>query len=216
MTFNPLRVTSKGRFFVPLACIAALLVTHVTPVLAADSRAAPAMEAEAMKQPAMDHDTQYAGFEDLASHHRFQRHEEQLDMRALSENEKDDDKKESVDTKCLCKTTGTICGSTFDMTCGYVSDAIFNCEKVKEKPIPGERCASKFCKSVEKECGILGPCMCKGPGQICGSSFETSCDLNADSLYYCSGVGSTPSEIKSCKPGSESKSKELWRSKRHD
>ena len=95
MTFNPLRVKSKGRFFVPLACIAALLVTHVTSVLAADSRAAPAMEAEAMKQPAMDYDTQYAAFEDLASHHRFQRHEEQLEMRALSENEKDDGKSQA-------------------------------------------------------------------------------------------------------------------------
>ncbi|KAF9938211.1 hypothetical protein BGZ67_000416 [Mortierella alpina] len=208
--FSTLRVEAKGRFLVHLACIAALLlsgmVAHVTLVLAADSQAAAAVDTAAMKQPAIDHDAHSAAIEDPATLFRFQRHHEK---RAPGENEEDDDKSEPVDPRCLCKTTGTICGSTFDMTCGYVSDAVFNCEEVDEEPVLEERCPSKFCKSGEKECGILGQCMCKGPGQICGSTFDTSCDLNATSLYYCSGVGDTPSEIESCKSDSKSKSTEV-------
>ncbi|CAO3572503.1 unnamed protein product [Mortierella alpina] len=213
---NTLRVKIKGRLLVNTACIAALLllgmVAHVAPVLAADSRVVAPVESATMKvkQPAKDHETMYAGVEDLASHHRFQGHDGQPEERPPSEDEDDDgnDVEDNVpiDPKCLCKTTGTICGSTFDMTCGYVGDAIFNCEEVDEEPVLIERCPSKFCTSGEKECGILGPCMCKGPGQICGSTFSTSCHLNADSLYYCSGVGSMPSEIQSCKSDPTSKS----------
>ncbi|KAF9944961.1 hypothetical protein BGZ70_004181, partial [Mortierella alpina] len=152
-----------------------------------------------MKQPVKDHATLYAGVEDLASHHRFQRHDGQPEKQAFNENEEDDGN--NVDD------TDPICGSTFDMTCGHVGDAIFNCEEVDEEPVLIERCPSNFCTSGETKCVILGPCMCKDPGQICGSTFDTSCNLNADSLYYCSGVGSTPSEIQSCKSDSKTKFK---------
>ncbi|KAF9285637.1 hypothetical protein BGZ68_003682 [Mortierella alpina] len=214
MTFNNLRVKAKGRILVNLALIAALLlsgmVANVTPILAADSRAAAAVDARAAKPAAMDRDAQYAGFEDLASHHRFQRHSEQHEKRASSEEEEGNDAKVPVESECLCDTKGPICGSTFDMTCGYVSDALFNCEDVGKEPVLDKRCPSKFCESGEKECGTLTPCICKGPGQICGSSFGPKCQgIDADSLYYCSGAGSVPSEIESCKSDSDSKSTEL-------
>lgn len=91
MTFNNLRVKAKGRVLVNLALIAALLlsgmVANVTPILAADSRAAAAVDARAAKPAVMDRDAQYAGFEDLALHHRFQRHGEQHEKRVPSEEE---------------------------------------------------------------------------------------------------------------------------------
>ncbi|KAF9585019.1 hypothetical protein BGW38_004250 [Lunasporangiospora selenospora] len=100
--------------------------------------------------------------------------------------------------RCDCDKLGKICGSTFDKTCGFISEALYECKVIGDPPEIIETCKSKKCLSGESECGEIDPCSCSVTGQICGSAFDPSCNYNPDALYYCADEGDAPKLIEVC------------------
>ncbi|KAF9132952.1 hypothetical protein BGW39_010943 [Mortierella sp. 14UC] len=108
---------------------------------------------------------------------------------------------------------GSIHGSIFPGECGNDIQALYICGDKDGVPKFVEKCASGACKSDNsgyEPVSRPGPCACKEDSKnICGTSFVSSCDLDAGSLYKCEKKGEKLSvvvekcEPNSCKAGGE-------------
>ncbi|KAF9571288.1 hypothetical protein EC968_000784 [Mortierella alpina] len=218
MKFNPLRAKAKSQYLVHLACIAALLlsgmVADIAPVLAADSPAAASVDTAEMKQPVVDYDTQYAGFEDLASHNRFQRDNEYLDNQVPNVSE-EDVAYAHTSYAIYLHFNYQICGSTFGTSCGLNADSLYYCSRAGSKPREIESCKSdvkskstELCPRGSTECASKDspidpsdPCVCtQANSTVCFSTFPASCGFKTDKVYSCVTVGNRPVLVETCTP----------------
>ncbi|KAK3826753.1 MAG: hypothetical protein J3R72DRAFT_500810 [Linnemannia gamsii] len=109
---------------------------------------------------------------------------------------------------CHCPARGSICGSTFPLVCGYDVQGLYICGDKDEEPKFVEKCVHA-CKSDNSGCEPPDPCACMEDSKnICGSSFVSTCSLDAGTLYKCV-KGEKPTEVvekcvsNSCKAGSD-------------
>ncbi|KAF9435340.1 hypothetical protein BGZ76_006471 [Entomortierella beljakovae] len=103
---------------------------------------------------------------------------------------------------CNCTTVGMICGSSFDVSCGYSPESLYECKAIGDKPIFSEKCESNQCISGNSECYVVDKCECTEAGQTCGSNFPEECHYYPNTLYYCKDEGEIPIIIDDCTSGS--------------
>ncbi|KAF9114009.1 hypothetical protein BGX27_000337 [Mortierella sp. AM989] len=96
---------------------------------------------------------------------------------------------------CACIDASTTCGSAFPTTCGLDANAIYTCPSAGATPVSKVPCADG-CSHVAGANDVCtapaDPCVCVDSDAACGSKFPTSCGLAVNTLYTCSGAGSTP------------------------
>ncbi|KAF9095793.1 hypothetical protein BGX23_012621 [Mortierella sp. AD031] len=106
---------------------------------------------------------------------------------------------------CKCKDVGKICGSTFPASCNLDTTALYLCGNKDEQPKLAEKCPSGECKSGNTACEAVpepNPCLCRGIGDVCGSTYVSTCGFDAGSLYNCAKEGDTPKLVKKCESNS--------------
>ncbi|KAF9438506.1 hypothetical protein BGZ76_007314 [Entomortierella beljakovae] len=92
----------------------------------------------------------------------------------------------------LCVTVGNFCGSAL-YGCKFDESTLYSCKAVGERPEVSQ-VGSDLCSAV-----IPGDaCSCLSKGAVCGSSFPAKCGYSENSLYTCTGKGSTPSQPEVC------------------
>ncbi|KAG0009644.1 hypothetical protein BGZ81_003265, partial [Podila clonocystis] len=102
---------------------------------------------------------------------------------------------------CNCTGTATQCSSTFKAACKLPLQGVYKCtadgavEKVED-------CAgTNVCVKVADSAKCIPPeCVCKDGTTHCGSTFNATCGLVADSLYQCKD-GEAATITKTCQPG---------------
>ncbi|KAG0015499.1 hypothetical protein BGZ81_011644, partial [Podila clonocystis] len=102
---------------------------------------------------------------------------------------------------CNCTGTTTQCSSSFKAACKLPVQGVYKCtadgavEKVED-------CAgTNVCVKVADSAKCIPPeCVCKDNTTHCGSTFNATCGLVADSLYQCKD-GEAATIAKTCQPG---------------
>ncbi|KAF9094736.1 hypothetical protein BGX29_009372 [Mortierella sp. GBA35] len=106
---------------------------------------------------------------------------------------------------CLCQNRGPICGSTFPASCNLDTTALYLCGNKDEQPKLAEKCPSGECKSGNTACEAVpepNPCLYRDIGDVCGSTYVSTCGFDAGSLYNCAKEGDTPKLVKKCESNS--------------
>ncbi|KAF9926806.1 hypothetical protein FBU30_003684, partial [Linnemannia zychae] len=102
---------------------------------------------------------------------------------------------------CKCAKDGTVCGSSFPLACGFSSTKTFSCKKGRA-PIVKSTCRSgTTCLPIGSGAQCTNACSCAVPGDVCGSTFPSSCGFDASTIYKCSSARSIPMAGKKCSKG---------------
>ncbi|KAF9909974.1 hypothetical protein EC991_007593 [Linnemannia zychae] len=105
---------------------------------------------------------------------------------------------------CLCKDTDDVCGSDFPDKCGYTKDSLYKCSGKLADPSSPSKCKwGCDIKPGSDKCNT--DCLCKDKDDVCGSIFPAKCNLQANSLYKCSGALADPSSPVVCTKGCDVK-----------
>ncbi|KAG0273044.1 hypothetical protein BGZ95_011155, partial [Linnemannia exigua] len=104
---------------------------------------------------------------------------------------------------CKCTESGSSCGLKFPPSCKLNDTSLYTCE-TGESPVLSKDCSPGFCSVATKapagsssdKCSE--PCVCADIDRMCGSTFVGECNLDAGSLYECTGIGSTPALVEKC------------------
>ncbi|KAG0228168.1 hypothetical protein BGX31_006705 [Mortierella sp. GBA43] len=104
--------------------------------------------------------------------------------------------------KCVCRAgTNTVCGSSWDPSCQYEPNTIYKCDGEGSKPVVDKDCKPHECVSLDSKTAIckVDPCKCTGNKEtLCGHNFLDECKYDPQTIYQCSGEGSTPEEMEKC------------------
>ncbi|KAG0282572.1 hypothetical protein BGZ96_000332, partial [Linnemannia gamsii] len=105
-----------------------------------------------------------------------------------------------VKDPCKCGTGVSSCGSSFDASCRFEKDRIYECTAEGATPTKGELCGVGLCGYIEKSSiAVCKPdCTCKSTKDTCGIDFPVACMLPKDTLYACSKIGATPVKKEIC------------------
>ncbi|KAF9349045.1 hypothetical protein BGX26_012594 [Mortierella sp. AD094] len=104
---------------------------------------------------------------------------------------------------CNCRPGMTkTCGASWDSSCGYEKNSIYNCEGNEgSKPTLDKDCKPNNCIDQPDNGAIwkIEPCKCPaGTGTLCGHDFFDVCGYDPETIYQCSGEGATPEPSEKC------------------
>lgn len=107
-----------------------------------------------------------------------------------------------VSDACICAEEGEVCGDAFPLSCKLKGSTIYTCAK-GQAPIAKRDCGLLRCSAALPRTGdrCIDPCSCEGSDVVCGSTFPSTCSLNKNTLYRCSGLGFRPIPITLCGQG---------------
>ncbi|KAG0372196.1 hypothetical protein BGX24_000583, partial [Mortierella sp. AD032] len=116
--------------------------------------------------------------------------------------------KAMTDDKCLdqcaCKEANVpICATAFDAACNYDNKTLMDCGNAGDVPTVKENCTLSCTKQPGADVCTLDPCACTKAGDRCGSSFPSTCGLEKDSVYSCSGDKALPQSKTACAESSK-------------
>ncbi|KAG0085944.1 hypothetical protein BGZ92_008580 [Podila epicladia] len=95
-----------------------------------------------------------------------------------------------------------ICGSSFDpKTCNFNPGSLYSCPGAGWPPKLIKWCPGGVCPPGANDCTYppVDDCRCKSAQNVvCGSTFDSKCDLVPSALYQCVGEGFKPAKIINC------------------
>lgn len=107
-----------------------------------------------------------------------------------------------VSNSCVCDEDKEVCGDAFPLSCKLKGSTIYTCVK-GQAPIVKDDCGLLRCSAVPLRTGYrcVDPCSCKRSDIVCGSTFPSTCNLNKNALYRCTGLGVKPIPTTLCGQG---------------
>ncbi|GJJ71488.1 hypothetical protein EMPS_03838 [Entomortierella parvispora] len=113
---------------------------------------------------------------------------------------------DSCSDPCKCTSKGKFCGSTFPISCGFDTTALYSCDGSGSTPIKGEVC-KKAClvHAGDNSCASTCQCPITDSGKpVCGGILDPSCKFDPTAIYFCpGGAGSDPHIQRKCLPGTQ-------------
>ncbi|KAG0252096.1 hypothetical protein BGZ95_006714, partial [Linnemannia exigua] len=91
-----------------------------------------------------------------------------------------------------------VCSTTFDPICGYGNMSVMDCGNSGDVPTFKENCTLSCTKQPGPDVCTLDPCACTKAGDKCSGSFPSTCLLEKDSVYSCSGDKALPKQKNTC------------------
>ncbi|OAQ29267.1 hypothetical protein K457DRAFT_894951 [Linnemannia elongata AG-77] len=107
-----------------------------------------------------------------------------------------------VSNNCICSEEGEVCGDAFPLSCKLKGSTVYTCAK-GQAPVAKHDCGPLRCSAVGPSTGdrCVDPCSCERNDVVCGSTFPSTCNLNKNILYKCTGPGFTPIPTTLCGEG---------------
>ncbi|KAG0025685.1 hypothetical protein BGZ82_009892, partial [Podila clonocystis] len=103
-------------------------------------------------------------------------------------------------TGCKCTEEDLKCGFSFAAKCNLIPNSLYKCAKGGD-PVLDKACGNLACTKGTPDDSCTDPCKCKNAHNTCSGAFPISCGLKNNTLYKCTALGATPTELQGCTKG---------------